>query len=115
MPSGCGRSTTAARPPSRASNGSTRQPTGPARRWIPGRERLFGTAVYQRGALVVHALRRTVGDDAFFRVLRTWTTERRDGNATTDDLVALAERVSGTSLRSFFDTWLTGSSPPALP
>ncbi|MGN9812038.1 M1 family metallopeptidase [Micromonospora sp. BQ11] len=81
----------------------------------PGRARLFGSAVYQRGALVVHALRRTVGDDAFFRILHTWTTERRDGNATTDDFVALAERVSGRSLRSFFDTWLTGTSAPALP
>jgi aminopeptidase N len=81
----------------------------------PGRSGLFGTAVYKRGALTVHALRRTVGDDTFFRILRTWTAERRGGNATTEDLIALAERVSGKSLRSFFDAWLVGGTAPALP
>ncbi|MDM4720734.1 M1 family metallopeptidase [Micromonospora sp. WMMA1363] len=81
----------------------------------PGRERLFGTAVYQRGALAVHALRRVVGDDTFFTILRTWTDQRRGGNATTDDLVALAERVSEKPLRPLFDAWLTGTTAPALP
>ncbi|RKN44435.1 M1 family metallopeptidase [Micromonospora endolithica] len=81
----------------------------------PGRARLFGSAVYQRGALVVHALRRTVGDDAFFRILRAWTLERRDGTGTTDDFVALAERVAGEPLRSVLDAWLTGTTAPALP
>ncbi|WP_435871000.1 M1 family metallopeptidase [Micromonospora musae] len=81
----------------------------------PGREAMFGTAVYKRGALAVHALRRTVGDDAFFRVLREWTTERRDRNGTTADLVALAERVSGRQLRSLMDAWLVGGNAPALP
>ncbi|MEU8183362.1 M1 family metallopeptidase [Micromonospora sp. NPDC049047] len=81
----------------------------------PGRERMFGAAVYKRGALAVHALRRTVGDDTFFRILRTWTTERATGNASTGDLVALAERVSGRPLRPLFDAWLVGASAPTLP
>ncbi len=81
----------------------------------PGAGQMFSSAVYQRGALTVHALRRTVGDDAFFEILRTWTSERRDGNATTDDFVALAERVSGRSLTPLFNAWLTGTTPPALP
>ncbi|WP_433387685.1 M1 family metallopeptidase [Micromonospora sp. KLBMP9576] len=81
----------------------------------PGRSRLFGAAVYERGALAVHALRRAVGDDVFFRILRTWTAERRDGNATTADLVALAERVAGRPLRQLLDAWLVGASAPALP
>ncbi|MFG2048357.1 M1 family metallopeptidase [Micromonospora sp. NPDC048935] len=81
----------------------------------PGREQMFGVAVYKRGALAVHALRRTVGDDTFFRILRTWTTERAAGNATTADLVALAERVAGRQLRPLFDAWLVGGSAPTLP
>lgn len=81
----------------------------------PGRESMFGTAVYKRGALAVHALRRTVGDDTFFRLLRTWTSERAAGNATTSDLVALAERVAGRQLRPLFDAWLVGGSAPTLP
>ncbi|MET7877105.1 M1 family metallopeptidase [Micromonospora sp. DT68] len=81
----------------------------------PGRERMFGTAVYKRGALAVHALRRTVGDDTFFRILRTWTTERAGGNATTADFVALAERVSNRHLRPLLDAWLVGGTAPTLP
>ncbi|MEV4658293.1 M1 family metallopeptidase [Micromonospora sp. NPDC049301] len=81
----------------------------------PGRERMFGTAVYKRGALTVHALRRTVGDDTFFRILRTWTAERAGGNATTSDFVALAERVANRQLRPLFDAWLVGGAAPTLP
>lgn len=81
----------------------------------PGPEQMFGPAVYQRGALTVHALRRTVGDDAFFAILRAWTAERRDGYGSTDDLIELAERVSGAQLGDFFDAWLSGTTPPALP
>ncbi|WP_229404688.1 M1 family metallopeptidase [Micromonospora sp. NBRC 110038] len=81
----------------------------------PGRANMFGDAVYQRGALAVHALRRTLGDDVFFRVLRAWTTERRGGNATTADFVALAERVSGRRLGALLDAWLVGGTAPALP
>jgi aminopeptidase N len=78
----------------------------------PGPPELFGGAVYQRGAMTLHALRRAVGDDTFFRILRTWMSERHDGNAATADFVALAERVSGRSLRTLFDAWLIGRSPP---
>ncbi|MEV7229305.1 M1 family metallopeptidase [Polymorphospora sp. NPDC051019] len=86
------------------------QPTGD-----PGRSGIFSRAVYKRGALTVHALRRTVGDDAFFRLLKTWTAEKRDGNATTAEFVAVAERVTGKSLRPFFDDWLYGTTAPPLP
>ncbi|WP_443083875.1 M1 family metallopeptidase [Verrucosispora sp. WMMA2121] len=81
----------------------------------PGPGQMFSTAVYKRGALTVHALRRTVGDDAFFEILRTWTSERRNGTATTADFVALAERVSGRELGQFFDAWLTGTAAPGQP
>ncbi|HEY0701000.1 MAG TPA: M1 family metallopeptidase [Micromonospora sp.] len=81
----------------------------------PGREDLFGRAVYKRGALAVHALRMTVGDAAFFRILKTWVTERRDGNGTTADLVALAERISGKKLGPLFDAWLSGTTAPPVP
>lgn len=86
------------------------QPTGD-----PGRAGIFGRAVYKRGALTVHALRRTVGDAAFFRILRTWTAEKRDGNATTQDLIALAQRVSGKPLGPLFDAWLYGRTAPPKP
>jgi aminopeptidase N len=81
----------------------------------PGRAGLFGRAVYKRGALTVHALRLEVGDGDFFRILKTWTAEKRNGNATTAEFITLAERVSGESLDSFFDDWLIGESAPKIP
>ncbi|MFI7073824.1 M1 family metallopeptidase [Micromonospora sediminicola] len=81
----------------------------------PGVENLFGRSVYDRGGMTVHALRVAVGDTAFFTILRTWAAERRNGNGTTADFVALAERVSGKKLGKVFDAWLYGTERPAAP
>lgn len=81
----------------------------------PGPAGIFSQSVYKRGGLTVHALRLTIGDDAFFRLLRTWTAERRNGNASTEEFVTVAERVSGQPLREFFDAWLYGDTAPAKP
>jgi len=56
--------------------------------------------------MTLQALREKVGDDTFFGILRDWYRENRDGNVTTADLVALAERESGQQLDEFFDIWL---------
>ncbi|MFI2709854.1 M1 family metallopeptidase [Micromonospora sp. NPDC018662] len=81
----------------------------------PGVENLFGSSVYDRGGMTVHALRIAVGDTAFFTILRTWAAERKNGNATTADFVALAERVSGKQLDKVFDAWLFGTERPPVP
>ncbi|HET9517206.1 MAG TPA: M1 family metallopeptidase [Actinoplanes sp.] len=81
----------------------------------PGVEQLFGPPVYQRGAMIVHALRRTIGDDDFFRLLKVWPEQHRNGNATTEDFIATAERVSGESLTTFAKTWIHGTTRPPRP
>ncbi|KAB1920155.1 M1 family metallopeptidase [Micromonospora noduli] len=81
----------------------------------PGVEKLFSESVYQRGGMTLHALRVTVGDKAFFEILKTWAAEKRDGIATTPEFVALAERISGKQLDAIFDAWLYGTKKPALP
>ncbi|MFG1880908.1 M1 family metallopeptidase [Micromonospora sp. NPDC049102] len=80
----------------------------------PGAGELFHDTVYERGALTLHRLRELVGDDNFFAILRAWTAEHRYGNAVTADFVALAERISGRELESFFQTWLYTPSRPDL-
>ncbi|WP_067455830.1 M1 family metallopeptidase [Actinomadura macra] len=72
----------------------------------PGRGQMFGRSVYDRGGLTLHALRKKVGDGTFFKILQTWTKERRHANATTPQFIAVANRVSGQKLDSFFDAWL---------
>ena len=74
---------------------------------------LFGGAVYERGAMTLQALRNRIGDEAFWTVLRTWVADHRHGNATTAELVALAEQVSGQDLGEFFEVWLETPERPA--
>jgi aminopeptidase N len=81
----------------------------------PGAERIFGDAVYQRGAMTVHALRRTIGDAAFFALLKSWPAAHRDANATTGDFIAAAEQASGKDLGDFFEAWLFGRQKPPRP
>jgi aminopeptidase N len=68
--------------------------------------------VYLRGAMAMHELRVTVGDNDFFRILRTWVEEHRYGNADTAQFIRLAERVSGRDLGAFFQAWLYTPAKP---
>jgi aminopeptidase N len=63
----------------------------------------------------VHALRLTVGDEVFFDLVKGWTAEKRDGNASTEEFRAFAAEKSGQDLDAFFDAWLTGTTAPAIP
>jgi hypothetical protein len=74
---------------------------------------LFSAAVYNRGAMTLHALRREIGDDKFFPLIRAWTDAHRYGNVTTQEFIALAERVSGKNLKGLFDAWLFQPKRPA--
>ncbi|MEO7572291.1 MAG: M1 family aminopeptidase, partial [Acidimicrobiales bacterium] len=80
----------------------------------PGSQELFAGTVYIRGAMALQALRERIGDDAFFTVLRTWVDEHRNSTASTEDLVALAERISGAELDDLFQAWLYAPELPDL-
>jgi aminopeptidase N len=84
----------------------------PAPAAIPGPEELFSTPVYERGAMTLQALREKVGDRRFFRILRRWYSENRDGNVTTRDFIALSERVTDQRLERFFRVWLFREGKP---
>ena len=79
----------------------------------PGADRLFDAPVYLRGAMTLHALRQRIGDRAFFRLLHRWADQRSGRTVTTDQFVALAEKVSGQDLGDFFTTWLFTADKPA--
>ncbi|WP_053659955.1 M1 family metallopeptidase [Streptomyces sp. MMG1121] len=73
---------------------------------------IFGMPVYARGAMTLHELRKAVGDRDFFRILRTWAAQHRDGHGTTAQFTQLAERVSGKRLDGLFHTWLFTKGKP---
>ncbi|MGH9169234.1 MAG: M1 family aminopeptidase, partial [Acidimicrobiia bacterium] len=81
----------------------------------PPTDRLLNPAVYLRGALTLHALRLSVGDETFFQILRTYAERFCHGNAATGDFIALAEEVSGTSLEDMFSGWLHAPQVPTIP
>jgi aminopeptidase N len=80
----------------------------------PGVDLLFDNAVYVRGAMTLQALRQTVGDDAFWQIIRGWASTKSGGNGTTDEFIALAERVSGQQLDDLFTPWLFTPGKPSL-
>ncbi len=80
----------------------------------PGPARVFDEAVYNRGAMTLHALRQKLGDEVFFPAVQSWAAENAYGTVSTDDFIAHMEEASGSDLGDFFDTWLfTGSKPTA--
>lgn len=79
----------------------------------PSGGRVSDPPVYGRGAMVVHEVRRAVGDETFFGILRTWTRRHRHGNADTRQFIALCESKSGKDLTALFNTWLFDKKKPS--
>jgi aminopeptidase N len=73
---------------------------------------LFGWPVYSRGAMALQALRQRIGSFDFHQLLRRWAGLHRQGNATTHQLQALAEHISGKHLGTLFDAWLYHDGKP---
>jgi aminopeptidase N len=91
------------------------RPAGDAAVRDPASAAEFSPAVYEGGALALHALRQTVGDEVFFAIVRTWIATYQGESATTGDLVAIASEESGQDLSGFFDEWLDQAPQPPLP
>jgi aminopeptidase N len=83
---------------------STAQPTA---------DKMFKINSYDGGAVVLHALRKTIGDDLFFTLLRRWVADNNGQSRTTEDFVALAGVVTGQDLTEFFAMWLYADKVPS--
>ncbi|HEY7499187.1 MAG TPA: M1 family aminopeptidase [Vicinamibacterales bacterium] len=81
---------------------------------IKGDRPVFRALVYNKAAMVVHMLRRLVGDDPFFWGLRRFYSEWRFKKAGTDDLRVAMEAATGRNLAPFFDAWIHGAAIPRL-
>jgi aminopeptidase N len=79
---------------------------------IQGDDRIFRAVVYNKGAMVLHMLRRLMGDDAFFAGLKTFYQQWKYKKAGTDDFRKVMEQAAGRDLHRFFDTWIFGSEIP---
>ena len=76
--------------------------------------KVLSPLVYQKGAWVLHMLRKRVGDAAFRDGLRLYYRRHRDANASTDDFRRAMEESSGQDLAWFFRQWLNRPGSPVI-
>ncbi|MGZ3417620.1 MAG: M1 family aminopeptidase [Polyangiales bacterium] len=75
---------------------------------------LFDRHLYQKGALVLHTLRRMLGDEAFWRGVNDYLKKHAFGSVESRDFQRALEAASGKSLDRVFDTYVHGSGHPEL-
>jgi aminopeptidase N len=76
--------------------------------------RLLNANSYQKGAWVLHMLRNEMGDDLFWKGMRSYYEDFRDKNALTRDFQNIMEKVSNRNLDHFFKQWLFTAGQPDL-
>ncbi len=69
---------------------------------------------YQKSAMVFHMLRRELGDEVFWRGLRTLATRYRSKYAGWKDLEQVFSEAAGRDLRWFFAQWVERAGAPRL-
>ena len=77
-------------------------------------EDLFDAHSYNKGGLVLHMLRKELGDVAFFKGLNLYLTQHAFQAVEAHDLRLAMERVSGRDLNWFFNQWFFAKGHPEL-
>lgn len=75
---------------------------------------LFDMTLYKKGALIIHMLRETVGDEMFWKSLNRYLTDNQNRNVVTADLQRAFEQTTGQQLDWFFDQWVYRAGYPEL-
>jgi hypothetical protein len=69
----------------------------------------YGSAVYERGCMVVSMLRTICGDEKFFTALRNYQIQLSGKSASTDSLKRFFNDLLGTDISEFFRDYVGGS------
>ncbi|MEJ7734199.1 MAG: M1 family metallopeptidase, partial [Polyangiaceae bacterium] len=75
---------------------------------------IFDRHLYEKGALVLHMLRRELGDAVFWRGVGLYLSTHQRQVVETRDLMRALEEVSGKSLERFFEQWVYRAGHPEL-
>ncbi|HEY4015486.1 MAG TPA: M1 family aminopeptidase [Polyangiaceae bacterium] len=75
---------------------------------------LFDRHLYEKGGLVLHALRAEVGTEVFWRGVRAYLEAHAKGVVETRDLQRALEEVSGRGLGRFFEQWVYKPGHPEV-
>lgn len=69
-------------------------------------EKVTSSHTYQKGSWTLHMLRGILGDEIFWKGIRSYYSKHMNGNATTADFKKAMEEASGKDLDYFFQQWL---------
>jgi aminopeptidase N len=72
------------------------------------------TYVYNKGAWVLHTLRKTLGDPVFFQLIQDYRAQYEGSAATTDDFAAVVSATAGRDMTTYFDAWVYGEATPVF-
>src|SRR5262249_12994127 len=75
---------------------------------------IFDRHLYEKGSLVLHMLRRKLGDEPFRTALRLYLERHRGGVVETRDLARAVEESTGRNVDRFFDQWVYGAGHPEV-
>jgi aminopeptidase N len=75
---------------------------------------LFDATLYKKGALVLHMLRETVGDEMFWKAVNKYLNDNQYKPVETADLMRAFEQTTGKKLDWFFDQWVYKAGYPEL-
>jgi aminopeptidase N len=87
-----------------------REDAGPPGNYHPDS---FGAGnVYYIPAVMWDELRKKLGDDTFWRLVRAWPAAHEGGNADYQEITSWWSEQSGEDLQNFFNAWLLGPETP---
>ena len=83
----------------------------------PGPRDMFDDRVYKRGAITLHALRRSVGDTVFFNTVRDYVAANADGIVDTQTLIDAFARngADAAQVTGILDAWVQHAELPECP
>ena len=67
---------------------------------------LYRPVIYEKGAIVLHMLRKVMGDEKFFQLMREYVETYKNKPTTMADFRRLASEVYGQDLSWFFSEWI---------
>ncbi len=80
----------------------------------PKDDSIFDSITYKKGGAVIHTLRETIGDEAFWKGINLYLERHKFGNVESNDLQKAMEETSKNDLNWFFSQWVYGGSFPKL-
>jgi aminopeptidase N len=78
------------------------------------KEDMFDAHSYNKGGRVLHMLRKTIGDDAFFKALSVYLKAHQYEAVEIHQLRLAMEKVTGQDLNWFFNQWFLNQGHPDL-